>query len=161
MFVRHINCGWRTCAAFLKQATLLSTNFAPFGKKTVFSYYSITNDERLKEIWNQTTNGVTLSKFDYVYDPVGNITNWTQQADANTPTVAVMQYDPINQLLNSTTFSNTVAGAILKQYGYSYDLADNRTSEQISGAGDSPGGNAPATFITPRAAYGSFRIFAD
>lgn len=110
---------------------LISTNFAPFGKKTIFSYLGITNDERLSEIWNQTTNSVTLSKFDYIYDAVGNITNWTEQADTNTPTVAVMQYDPINQLLNSTTFSNTVAGAVLKQYAYSYDLSGNRTSEQI------------------------------
>ncbi len=31
--------------------------------------------------------------------------------------------DPVNQLLNSTTFSNTVAGAILKQYTYNYDVS--------------------------------------
>ena len=110
---------------------LVSTNYAPFGKKTIFSYLSITNDERLSEILNQKTNSVTLSKFDYKYDSVGDITNWTKQADTNTPTVAVMQYDPVNQLLNSTTFSNTVAGAMLKQYAYGYDLGGNRTSEQI------------------------------
>ena len=72
-----------------------------------------------------------MSQFNYVYDPVGNITNWTQQEGSATPTVGVMQYDPINQLLNSTTFSNTIAGAILKQYAYGYDPAGNRTSEQI------------------------------
>jgi RHS repeat-associated protein len=116
----------------------LSTNYAPFGKTTIFSYLSITNDERLSEIWNQKTNSVTLSKFDYSYDPVGNITNWMEQTDANTPTVAVMQYDPINQLLNSTTFSNTVAGPILKQYACSYDLSGNRSSEQIGTTTNAP-----------------------
>ena len=116
---------------YLAGTALLTTNFAPFGKTTIFSYFSVTNDERLQEIWNQTTNGVTVSKFDYDYDAVGNITNWTEQADANTPTVQVMQYDPVNELLSSTTFSNTVAGTILKHYAYNYDLSGNRTSEAI------------------------------
>jgi RHS repeat-associated protein len=69
---------------------------------------------------------------------VGNITNWTEQADTNAPTMAVLQYDPVNQLLNSTTFSNTVAGAILKQYAYNYDLSGNRTSEQIGTTTNAP-----------------------
>jgi RHS repeat-associated protein len=124
--------------AYVGGTALFSTNFAPFGKKTIFSYFSVTNDERLKEILNQKTNSVTLSKFDYVYDPVGNITNWTEQADTNAPTMAVLQYDPVNQLLNSTTFSNTVAGAILKQYAYNYDLSGNRTSEQIGTTTNAP-----------------------
>ncbi len=124
--------------AYVGGTTLVSTNFAPFGMKAIFSYFNITNDERLKEIWNQKTNSVTLSKFDYIYDPVGNITNWTEQADTNTPTVAVMQYDPVNQLLNSSTFSNTFAGAVLKQYAYSYDMAGNRTSEQIGTTTNEP-----------------------
>ena len=117
---------------------LVSTNYAPFGKKTIFSYLSITNDERLSEILNQKTNSVTLSKFDYKYDPVGNITNWTEQPDTNTPTVVVMQYDPVNELLNSMVFSNTVAGAVLKQYAYGYDLNGNRTSEQIGTTTNAP-----------------------
>jgi hypothetical protein len=75
---------------------LVSTNFAPFGKKTIYSYYGVTNDERLKEIWNEKTNNATLSKFDYVYDPVGQITNWTSQADTTSTNVQVLQYDPVN-----------------------------------------------------------------
>ena len=72
---------------YLGGTMLLSTNFYPNGQKTVFSYQS---DERLSEIWNQKADGSTLSKFDYNYDPVGNITNWTQQADANVPNVEAM-----------------------------------------------------------------------
>jgi RHS repeat-associated protein len=110
---------------------LLSTNFAPNGKKTIFSYLSITNDERLAEILNQKTNSVTLSKFDYAYDPVGQITNWTQQADAATPTAYTYQYDAGNQILNAVLKSTGVGAMVLKQYAYGYDLAGNRTSEQI------------------------------
>jgi RHS repeat-associated protein len=62
-----------------------------------------------------------------------------EQADANTPTVQVEEYDPVNQLLSSTVHSGTIAGSIVKQFIYQYDVAGNRTSEQIqSGAGASP-----------------------
>lgn len=58
-----------------------------------------------------------------------------------------MQYDPVNQLLNSTTYSNTVAGAILKQYAYNYDPSGNRTSEQI--------GTTNAVIALSQSAYNS------
>jgi RHS repeat-associated protein len=117
---------------------LTSTNFYPNGQKTIFSYLSITNDERLSEIWNQNSTNGTISKFDYVYDAVGNITNWTQQADAAIPNVELMQYDPVNELLSATVHSNTVAGAILKQFAYNYDLGGNRTGEQIGTTTNAP-----------------------
>ena len=145
--------------------TLVSTNFYPNGQKTVLNYFSITNDERLAEIWNQNNTNGTISKFDYAYDPVGNITNWTEQADANTPTVAVMQYDPINQLLNSTTFSNTVAGAVLKQYAYCYDLSGNRTSEQVGTTTNAPIGVSQSSYnndnqVTNRSSASGLLMFA-
>jgi len=138
---------------------LISTNLAPFGKKTVFSYLSVSNDEHLAEILNQKTNGVTLSKFDYLYDADGQITNWTQQADAGTPVAQLMQYDPVNQLLNVTTRSNSVAGAILKQFAYGYDVSGNRTSEQVDN------GVSRATFnnvnqLTSRTSGGGTMEFA-
>ncbi len=111
--------------------TLLNTNFYPDGQKTVFSYLGITNDERLSEIWNQSSTTGTISKFDYVYDPVGNITNWTLQADTDTPNVELMQYDPVNDLLSATVHSNAVAGAVLKQFMYGYDLSGNKTSTAV------------------------------
>ncbi len=123
---------------YLGGTALLTTNFAPFGKKTIYSYFSITNDERLSGILNQATNNTTLSQFTYVYDPVGNITNWTQQTDTTATNVQIMQYDPVNQLLADTVHSNTIAGAILKQYAYGYDQSGNRTTEQIG-----TGTNAP------------------
>ena len=49
------------------------------------------------------------------------------------PHVAVIQYDPVNQLLAMTVHGNTAAGAILRQYAYAYDAAGNRTAEQIGG----------------------------
>jgi hypothetical protein len=57
---------------YLGATALVTTNFAPFGKRTIYSYLSITNDERLAGILNQATNNTTLSQFNYAYDPVGN-----------------------------------------------------------------------------------------
>jgi hypothetical protein len=85
---------------------LIATNFAPFGKKTIFSYLDTTHDQRLQTIWNQNVDGSTLSKFDYGYDALGNITNWTQQAGTTATNVWLAQYDPVNQLLAVTVWSS-------------------------------------------------------
>lgn len=120
---------------YLRATELITTNFCPNGKQTVFNYISVTNDQRLAEIWNQNNDGNTLSKFDYTYDPTGQIMTWTQQSDVATNVLA-MQYDPVNQLLAVAVRGNTAAGAMLKQYAYAYDSGGNRTSEQI-GTGES------------------------
>jgi YD repeat-containing protein len=108
----------------------VSTNYYPNGQQTVFSYYGSTNDFRLQQIRHSTIN-TQLSTFSYTYDADGQIATWTQQADVQTPTVWVTEYDPVDQLLAVTVRSNTVAGAILKRYVYAYDKASNRTGETV------------------------------
>jgi len=150
---------------YLRATALVTTNFTPFGITTVFNYMGVTNDERLQTIWNQRTNGVTLSKFDYSYDPLGQITNWTQQADSTVTNVEVIQYDPVNQLLTVTVHNNTVAGAILNQYAYGYDTAGNRTTEQISSGNAGPVGMSQSSYnannqLTSRAGATGSMLFA-
>jgi RHS repeat-associated protein len=133
--------------AYVGATGLIATNFAPFGKQTVFRYLNTAHDQRLQTIWNKNTDGSTLSQFDYAYDALGNITNWTQQAGTTATNVWSAQYDPVNQLLAVTARGNSLAGAILKQYAYGYDLAGNRTSEQIgSGTGVSPVAISQSTY---------------
>ena len=55
----------------------------------------------LKEIWNKTGSSATLSKFDYDYDVLGRIKQWTQQTDFNTSKVMIMDNDAEDQLLNA------------------------------------------------------------
>jgi RHS repeat-associated protein len=117
---------------------LLSTNIYPNGQKTVFSYLAVAHDERLSEIWNQNTTNGTFSKFDYGYDAEGQITNWMQQADSGTPTDYTYQYDAGNQLLSAVLNSTGVGATVLKQYAYGYDLAGNRTGEQIGSGTTGP-----------------------
>ena len=110
---------------------LIATNFYPNGQQTVFNYYSVTNNERLQQIQNLTPAGRNLSTFGYTYDPVGQITSWTQQTDANAVTAYSYGYDAGNQLISAVLNSTGVGATVLKQYAYGYDLAANRTSEQI------------------------------
>jgi RHS repeat-associated protein len=124
---------------YVRATGLIATNLYPNGQQAVFSYYGTNGDERLQQIQNLAPNTQNLSTFGYIYDSNGEITNWTEQADNNTPTVQVEEYDPVNQLLSSTVHSGSIGGSVLKQFIYNYDAAGNRTSEQIqSSAGVSP-----------------------
>ncbi len=101
------------------------------GLNTSYSYQSGTGqDFRLTDISNYSTGTTVLSKFDYTYNPEGTLASWQEQADSNTPTVWNYGYDNADQL-NSATKLNTSTEAVLSQYVYGYDLAGNRTSEQI------------------------------
>jgi YD repeat-containing protein len=100
----------------------------PNGQIAQYAYYGNTGDERLQQIWNKTSNGTTISKFDYTYSAVGNIATWSQQADANPSSVHSFGYDGVDQLLSDTVAVNV---ATQHQYSYWYDKAGNRTTEQI------------------------------
>ena len=109
----------------------IATNTMPNGQFTTFSYFPTNEDLRLQTVHHKKSGGSTLSKFDYTYDLDGQIATWTQQADANSPTVWVTDYDPADQLAGVTVRTNSVTGAILKQFFYSYDKAGNRDGEAI------------------------------
>jgi len=116
---------------YLGGSALITTNLAPFGRRRFSAIFSITNDARLSEIWNQKANSVTLSKFDYGYDPVGSITNWQQQVTPTPQRCNSYGYDAGDQLLSAVLKSTGPGATVLKQFAYRYDFAGNRTSEQI------------------------------
>jgi RHS repeat-associated protein len=89
-------------------------------------------DQRLKEIKHQHVSGSTtpISKFNYDYNKVGQITKWTQQTGTADPLAYDFKYDQADQLIEAT-LKNTVTFAIVQQYVYGYDKAGNRSSEQI------------------------------
>ena len=102
----------------------------PNGQSTTYSYLDSANDFRLASITNYKTGTTVLSKFDYTYNELGLITGWKQQTDSNTPTLFTFGYDAANQLTRAV-LTNTSTQAVLAQYAYGYDLAANRTREQI------------------------------
>jgi len=110
-------------------STLLSSITATSGPNINFSYLDTAHDQRLQEIWNKTSGGSTISKFDYEYDVLGQITKWTQQAGANPAQAYNFGYDPVSQLKSGIL--KDLSGAVLKSYSYDYDAAGNRTVEAI------------------------------
>jgi RHS repeat-associated protein len=110
-------------------STLLSSITSSSGLNINFSYLDVAHDQRLGEIWNKDSGNQTISKFDYEYDVLGQITTWTQQTDANSPQHYNFDYDRVSQVKGATL--RDAADGILKSYGYDYDAAGNRTSEAI------------------------------
>jgi len=109
----------------------LSTMSYPNGQVMTNTYFGNLGDQRLQEILNQNASSATISKFDYAYNAVGDITTWTQQVDNTTTNSYNLTYDRGDQLLGAT-LQNTTTLAVLTNYYYAYDAAGNRTSEQVN-----------------------------
>lgn len=127
--------------SYLNTTPRLSRVSYPNGQTSSFSYFGNADDQRLQTIANTNASGSVISKFDYTYDVDGQIKTWTQQADSGTPKVLAAEYDPVDQLLSVTVHSNSVIGAVLKEFVYNYDQAGNRTGEQIGASMQSAGYN--------------------
>ncbi len=115
--------------SYVNQTDRLAAVSFPNGQNTTFSYFDNKGDQLLKQIWNKTSNGSTLSKFDYEYNKDDQITKWTQQAGTATPKYFDLAYDLADQLTAATQKTQST-GAIFKRFAYQYDKGGNRTSEQ-------------------------------
>lgn len=100
----------------------------PNGQTSEFSYGSNLQDRHLQNITHML--GITpISEFIYSHDvPTGQITSWSQQVDAQTPSIYDFACDAVDQLLSASV---SKGGTIVKTFSYSYDLASNRLTEQI------------------------------
>ena len=101
----------------------------PNGQRMVLDYYDNNGDQRLQQIHNLTTNNVTLSQFDYEYATDGTISRWIQQLGNSPATTIDLHYDKLNQLLAATYRQN---GQVTQTFGYQYDKAGNRLTEQVN-----------------------------
>ena len=112
----------------------LKTVTYPNGQTSAHAYYSNSGDHRLQEIHHRTSSEVTVSKFNYTYDAVGNLKTWTQQQDTNPPEAYDFEYGRADRLRRAVWSTTDPAPTILKRYAYTYDPAGNRTVEQIDNA---------------------------
>ena len=108
-------------------STLLSSITTTSGPNMNFSYLDAVHDQRLAEIWHKDSGDQTISKFDYEYDVLGQITRWTQETDANPAQHYNFDYDHVSQMKAATL--KDVSDATVKGYSYDYDSAGNRTVE--------------------------------
>jgi RHS repeat-associated protein len=106
----------------------------PNSQTSTYAYLGNSGDNRLQEIHHKKPDASTLSKFTYTYDAVGNIKTWTQQSDSDAAKAYDFGYDPADQLTSAVYRTTDPTPTILKRYGYAYDPAGNRTTEQIDDA---------------------------
>jgi RHS repeat-associated protein len=99
----------------------------PNGQTSTYSYLNNAGDRRLQDIHHQTGTGTTLSRFSYAYDPLGNITTWTQQYGTDVKAYD-FTYDAAEQLTGAVYRTTGATPTILKRYGYAYDPTGNRTT---------------------------------
>jgi RHS repeat-associated protein len=100
----------------------------PNGQTTEFSYAGNLQDQHLQKITNKLGN-TPISEFIYKHNvPTGQITTWSQQVDTQTPSISSFTYDAVDQLLSASV---SEGGNVVKTFGYSYDPASNRLTEQI------------------------------
>jgi RHS repeat-associated protein len=109
---------------------LVSESF-PNGQTAALAYGSVLQDLELQRITFQAS-GTPVSEFLYTRDlPRGEITSWSQQVESQPALVSTLGYDDANQLLSATVTQN---GTPVNSFGYTYDPAGNRLTEQNGAA---------------------------
>jgi RHS repeat-associated protein len=118
---------------YVNQTGRLQQIAYPNGQVTNFSYYPNSaatpgnDDQRLAQIQNLAPGGANLSTFGYGYNAAGMITNWSKQVGAAAALTSSFAYDAADQLVGASV-PNGTSGT---NFSYAYDLAGNRTREQI------------------------------
>jgi RHS repeat-associated protein len=99
----------------------------PNGHTFEFRYADILQDLHLQRITNKLEN-TPISEFIYCSDvPRRRITSWSQQSGEQPPSIYSFGYDDADQLVSASLSD----GGNVKAFGYSYDSASNRLTEQI------------------------------
>lgn len=112
-----------------KGVTRLKSVGYPNSQTTNYDWYDNNGDQRLKTINNLNPTGGTLSRFDYAYNPSGEITQWQQQQNGGND-FHNFQYDNAGQLISDQVGSGAPVAPFTKEFHYAYDLAANRKSVQ-------------------------------
>lgn len=103
------------------------THSFPNGQTEERGYAGNLEDRELQRITHKF--GVTpISEFVYGRDTADRISTWSQQAGAQGPSLHTFGYDAADQLLFATV---TNAGVLVNTFGYTYDPAENRLTEQV------------------------------
>jgi RHS repeat-associated protein len=126
-------------------STRLLSATEPNGLTASASYGSKLQDFTLQQL-TYAVGATPISQFAYGRDiPRMQITNWSQQAGAQPPTVFSLGYDDVNQLLSAVA---TSSGAPVNAYAYTYDPSANRLSELAGGVTANSTYNALNQFST-------------
>ncbi len=112
-----------------KGVTRLASVAYPNSQVTNYDWYGNTGDQRLKTINNLNPSGGTLSRFDYGYNPAGEILQWQQQQNGGND-FHNFKYDLAGQLVTDQVGSGSPHAPFSKEFYYGYDKAANRVGVQ-------------------------------
>ncbi len=112
-----------------KGVTRLASVAYPNSQVTNYDWYGNTGDQRLKTINNLNPSGGTLSRFDYGYNPAGEILQWQQQQNGGND-FHNFKYDLAGQLTTDQVGSGAPHAPFSKEFYYAYDKAANRVGVQ-------------------------------
>jgi RHS repeat-associated protein len=107
----------------------LASEAYPNGQTNLYSYYGNVGDDRLQQIQHFYPDGSLLSGFGYTYNPVGQITAWTNEWDTLPTRIWIPEYDAGQQLTN---VASTGGPSPVTNYSYGYDPAGNRLLASIN-----------------------------
>jgi len=116
--------------SYVDATARLASESYPNGQTNLYTYYNNFGDERLQQILHLYPNGSLLSSFGYAYNPVGQITYWTNQLDTTPAQYLEASYDTADQLTNAVLTDGVTT---FDSYAYAYDSAGNRLQSQING----------------------------
>lgn len=110
---------------------LVSSAFPGSGLASLYEYFGSSGLRRLKKIAYAPANAPTsvISSHEYTYQPGGNIATWKKN-NGLTDTISTYGYDAADQLLTALTAATATPSVTTETFGYSYDKAGNRQSEQ-------------------------------
>jgi RHS repeat-associated protein len=94
---------------------------------STYSYFGNNQDRRLQQIAYHL-GPATISAQTYTHNPIGQVTNWIQQAGSVASNACAFVYDAIERLTEGHVMQS---GAPIHDFLYNYDSANNRTQEQI------------------------------
>jgi len=106
----------------------------PNAQTSTYSYFDDEGDFRLQTIHHKNPSAATLSKFDYTYDPVGNILTWRQERAGAAAKIYAFSHDAVDQLTAAVLTDTNTTPTILKRQAWAYDPAGNRTVDQTDDA---------------------------
>jgi RHS repeat-associated protein len=112
----------------------VSTVTYPNNQTSTYSYLDDEYDFRLQTIHHKNPSAATLSKFDYTYEAVGNIMTWRQERAGSAAKIYTFTHDLVDQLTSAVLTDTNSTPTILKRQAWSYDVAGNRTVDQIDDA---------------------------
>ncbi len=102
---------------------------APNGQVATYHYLGGTQDRRLEYMESRQSGGTNLSRFDYTYDPEGEIKSWTKLLGAASSGLW-FQYDDAQQLRGVQNAAN--ANLSTADSVFDYDKAGNRTLDSLT-----------------------------